>query len=68
MTKVLEMLIDGKWHTLKEIQRKTKLDKNQIQQATKFLERYGFISVDKMARKVMLDETVQKFLSQESTS
>lgn len=68
MTKVLEMLIDGKWHTLKEIQQKTKLDKNQIQQVITFLKRYRFISVDKVTRKVILDKTVQKFLAQKSTS
>jgi transcription initiation factor IIE alpha subunit len=68
MTKILEMLIDGKWHTPKEIQQKTKLDKNQIQQVITFLKRYRFISVDKMTRKVILDKTVQKFLAQKSTS
>lgn len=68
MTKVLEMLIDGKWHMLREIQQKTELDRNQIRQVMRFLERYGFISVDKMVRKVILDRTVQKFLSQKSTS
>jgi transcription initiation factor IIE alpha subunit len=68
MTKVLEMLIDGRWHTLKEIQQKTKLDKNQIRQVVRFLERYGFISVDKTVREVILDKTVQKFLSEKSTS
>jgi transcription initiation factor IIE alpha subunit len=68
MTKTLEILIDGKWHTLKEIKQKTKLNKNQIQQVIEFLERYGFISVDKMAREIRLDKSVKKFLAQNSTS
>ena len=68
MTKILEILYDGKWHTLYEIQQKTKLDKNQIQQVIEFLKKYGFISVDEMARKAILDKTVQKFLAQKSNS
>lgn len=68
MMEVLEKLIDGKWHTLKEIRQETKLDENQIQQAMEFLKRYGFISVDKTSRKVKLDKIVQKFLSEHSIS
>lgn len=68
MTEVLEILIDGKWHTLKEIQQKTELDRNQIRQVMKFLERYGFILVDETSRKVILDKTVQKFLSEKFIS
>ena len=68
MTETLEILIDGKWHTLKEIKEKTKLNRNQIQQVTEFLERYGFVSIDKTARKIRLDKNVKKFLAEESTS
>lgn len=68
MTNVLRILIDGKEHTVKEIKQKTELDENQIQQVIEFLERYGFISVDKMTRKIVLDKTVQKFLAQETNS
>ncbi|MBE0520636.1 hypothetical protein IBX35_06315 [Candidatus Bathyarchaeota archaeon] len=68
MAKTLEILVDGKWHALKEIKQKTELNKNQIQQVIEFLERYGFISVDKMARKIRLDKSVEKFLAEDSTS
>jgi DNA-binding IclR family transcriptional regulator len=68
MARALEILVDGKWHALKEIKQKTELNKNQIKQVIEFLERYGFISVDKMARKIRLDKSVEKFLAQDSTS
>ena len=68
ITKILEILNDGKWHPLKEIQRKTELNMNQIQQAIAFLEEYCFITVDQITRKVMLDQSVQEFLVQKSTS
>jgi transcription initiation factor IIE alpha subunit len=67
MTKVLEILVDGRWHTPREIQQKTKLDENQIRQVIEFLEKYNFITIDKTTRKIILDKTVQKFLSQKST-
>ena len=62
------MLTDGKWHTVKEIQQKTELDKNQVHQVMKFLKRYGFVSVDETSRKVILGKTVQKFLAKKSSS
>lgn len=68
MTKILRILIDGKEHTVKEIKQKTELDENQIQQVIEFLERYSFISVDKVTRKIVLDKTVQKFLAQKTNS
>jgi DNA-binding IclR family transcriptional regulator len=68
MARALEILVDGKWHALKEIKQKTELNKNQIKQVIEFLERYGFISVDKMARKIRLDKSFEKFLAQNSTS
>ena len=68
MARALEILIDGKWHALKEIKQKTKLNKNQIQQVIEFLERYGFISIDKMASKIRLEKSVEKFLAENSTS
>ena len=68
MAKTLETLIDGKWHTLREIKQKTKLNKYQIERVMEFLERYGFISVDRIAKKIVLNKNVKRFLVQNSTS
>jgi len=62
------MLNDGQWHTLKEIQQKTKTDKNQIQQIVEFLKDYDFITANVEKKKIRLDKTVQKFLTQTPTS
>jgi len=66
--KLLEALNDGEWHTLKEIQQKAKLNENQIQQLIDFLKEYNFITIDEAKKKIKLDETVQKFLAETSTS
>jgi len=68
MTKALEILVDGKWHTLREIKQKTKLNKYQIERVMEFLERYGFISVDRIAKKIVLNKNAKRFLVQNSTS
>lgn len=65
---VLEMLRDGKWHTLEEIQRKMKLNKNQTQQIAGFLMQYEFVSVDETGKNIRIEEAVRKFLVQETTS
>ncbi|MCK4482641.1 hypothetical protein KAU55_05405 [Candidatus Bathyarchaeota archaeon] len=66
ITDILKILYDGEWHTLEEIQQKTELDRNKVRQVIEFLERYGFISVDKVTNKAVLDKNVQKFLVQKS--
>ncbi len=62
------MLNDGQWHTLKEIQQKTKTDTNQILQIVEFLKEYDFITANAEKKKIRLDKTVQKFLTQTVTS
>jgi len=53
---------------LEEIQQKAKIDKNQIQRLTEFLNEYNFIAIDETKKKVKLDKIVQDFLSQTTTS
>ena len=65
---VLEMLIDGEWHTLQGIRRKMKLNVNQIQQIAMFLEEYEFVAFDETKNKIRIEEAVRKFLVQSATS
>ena len=62
------MLGDGQWHLLIEIQRKSKIDKNQVSKLVKFLREYDFIIVDEKSQRIRLEETVQRFLAQTTTS
>lgn len=68
IAKVLELLNDGEWHMLEEIQQKARMDKNQIQRITEFLKEYNFIAMDETKKKVKLDKIVQKFFTQTATS
>lgn len=65
LTKTLEILADGKWHTQKEIQQKTKLNKEQVNKIISFLKEYNLAAIDPETEKIKLDESFQKLLIQE---
>jgi len=68
VTKILEILNDEQWHTLKEIQEILELNEKQIRQIVKFLKEYGFIIANETNGEVKLEEAVGKFLMQNATS
>jgi hypothetical protein len=66
--RILEILNDGKWHTLNEIQQKTAIDQKQAEQAICFLEEYSFIITDETKKQARLDQKTQNFLTRTATS
>jgi DNA-binding IclR family transcriptional regulator len=67
VAEVLEILNDGNWHTLEEVRRKMNLNRNQIQQIAGFLKEYEFVAIDETQKRMRIEETVRKFLTQEAT-
>ncbi|MEM1566479.1 MAG: hypothetical protein QW510_05290 [Candidatus Bathyarchaeia archaeon] len=67
IVEVLEALVDGRWHTRKEILEKAKLKPKQLETVISFLEEYGFIIVDAAKGVVRLNESFRKLLVQESS-
>jgi len=59
---ILKLLENGKWHDLKEIEKKTQLQDLNIVSVTKFLAKYNFIKLDKEGKKAKLDPSTQDFL------
>ena len=59
---ILELLENGEWHDLKEIERKTRLQDLDITSVTKFLAQYNFIKLDKEGKKAKLDSFTKDFL------
>ena len=68
VAEVLEILSDGKWHTLEQVRRGMKLDRNQIRQIAEFLEKYEFVTVDEARKRMRIEEAVREFLAVGSTS
>jgi len=62
ITEVLEMLGDGRWHGLEEIQQKAELNEIQVQQITDFLRAYSFIEADQENKKVKINEEARRLV------
>ena len=59
---ILQLLENGKWHHLKDIEQKTHLDSFKVENITEFLAIYNFVKLDKAKQKVKLDPPTNKFL------
>jgi hypothetical protein len=67
ISRIFELLGDGEWHDIAELQREMKIDKQLIERITLFLKDYQFLVVDESKMKAKLDEIAMEFL-QASTS
>lgn len=67
MTKVLEMLSDGQWHRIDEVQKKTGLGKNDVRKVVAFLRDYGFVKINDVGERIKLEEAFRKLLTQGAT-
>jgi DNA-binding IclR family transcriptional regulator len=59
---ILRLLENGKWHYLKDIEKKTRLDSSKVENITKFLAKYNFVKLDEAKQKVKLDPPTNRFL------
>ena len=60
---LLEMLGDGEWHGLAELQRQAGLAECKVQGVAAFLCRFDFAVVDEAKRKVKVNRDFQEFLA-----
>ena len=61
---ILNVLSDGKWHGINELQQLTEFDELQVQEMAAFLFEYDFVLVDLENKKVRIKEDFQNFLVQ----
>ncbi len=61
---ILEMLVDGKWHGIVELQQRLGLNEHKVQEITTFLNKYDFVKIDKENGKVKINPNLQKLLAQ----
>ena len=64
ITMILEILSDGKWHEMEELQQRMELDGHKVREITRFLGEYNFAEIDDENRKVRINKGFQKFLAQ----
>jgi len=63
----LEMLGDGKWHGIEELQLRPRLNEQKMQEITTFLNKYDFVKIDKEHGKVKINQNFRKLLAQTVT-
>ncbi len=68
IVEVLEMLKDGKWHTLDEVGGRASLSRGQVQKIAGFLEEYEFVTVDDDGGMMRIEEAARRFLVREAVS
>jgi DNA-binding IclR family transcriptional regulator len=68
ITQFLQLLTDGKWHSLEELQRKMQLSRDRMKQIAKFLQNYEFVAEDETGKKLKIIDSARKFLVETTTS
>ena len=63
ITLMLQVLSDGEWHKLAELQQVTNLKENHIQKIATFLHDFDFATMDTENKKVRLRSYFQNFVS-----
>jgi DNA-binding IclR family transcriptional regulator len=62
MNVILDLLEDGKWHSLTEVSRKSGLHEFKLEIVTSFLAEFDFVRLDKANGRVRLASSVVDFL------
>ena len=57
---VLELLMDGKWHSFEELREQLQLKNGTLESMVSFLSEYGFVKVDEKTMKVRIDEDIKQ--------
>ena len=65
VTTILEVLSDGEWHAVEELQQLTQLNENQVREIAAFLYEYDFVKMDAKNNNVRIRACIQEFLAQQ---
>jgi DNA polymerase III delta subunit len=60
--KLLDALMDGKWHTAREIIDKTRIEEHKLKLITSFLREFQFIQEDKKTERIKLKTSTKELL------
>ena len=68
MEVILEILKDGKWHSIKELTDKTKLHEFKLQMIIDFLTNFNFAEIRKQSGEIKLTREFLKIIKTEKMS
>jgi alpha-tubulin suppressor-like RCC1 family protein len=66
ITEILDLLNDGEWHKIREIEEKMRLEEKDIQQIVDFLKEYNFIVLEETKKAIKIEEKTRRFLVQKT--
>jgi hypothetical protein len=55
ITMILEILSDGEWHEIEELQNRMELSEHEVQEVATFLNKYDFAKIDWANKKVKIN-------------
>lgn len=64
MSKLLEILRDGKWHEAEQLQCSMELTDYELQEITEFLGKYDFAEIEDKGRRLRVNKDFKKILCQ----
>ena len=67
INEVLQLLVDGEWHTLTEVSKALKISFEELDSIIHFLSKYGFIEVGDDLIKVKVDKGFKELVTEEFT-
>jgi len=59
---ILKLLENGKWHYLKDVTVKSRIDQSNVKTVTKFLEKYNFVKLNEAEQKIKIEPSTNRFL------
>ncbi len=64
---MLEVLRDGEWHVMEELQQLLELNQSQALEIVSFLHEYNLAAIDDQNKRVRIQKYFQEFLAQTSS-
>jgi hypothetical protein len=64
---ILELLGDGKFHGLDELQVRTRLSEKQAREVVAFLTEYGFAEMNRQKTKIRVSKDAKRLLTETAT-
>ncbi len=68
LTKILEILEDGKWHETDKLWQTMDLNNCDVKEITDFLGKYGFVEVDNNGKRIRTNKDFREMVAQSTDS
>jgi hypothetical protein len=64
--RLLEMLSDGKWHEIDQLEQDEDLNDYEVEKIVKFLDQYDFVEIDENKHRVRIDRDLGRIIKNDT--